>query len=312
MPSHPDYTTVIVGAGPAGLTAALSLARYRHPVLVVDSPRPPRNSASPGVHGHLGMDGVSPGLFRSRAWDDLSQYGTVEREEAEAEAVTTTPDGGFRVSLVGGDAYEARTVLLATGVVDEYPSDVEGFAECWGRGVIHCPFCLGEENAGRRWATVTDNAELAAMSAVAFRAWSDDTIAICDPAVPGLEGARATARERGGDVVTGTVRRLHHDEGDLRAIELQDGSVLERDTLIWTPRQRQQPFVQRMIDDLPVAVDDAGFVGVDDAQCTSVPGLYAAGDLSSRWKQSVTAAAAAGATAADSLHAAALFAAMLA
>lgn len=310
MSSHADHTTVIVGAGPAGLTAALGLARYRHPVIVVDSPRAPRNSASAGVHGHIGMDGVTPAEFRERAWRELCRYTTVERLEDDADSVSPAPGGGFRVALGGGETVEARTVLLATGVVDVHPADVDGFAQCWGRSVIHCPFCLGEENAGRRWATVADNADLAGLSAVAFRAWSEDTIAICQESMPGLETARATARSRGGDVVTGTVRRLHHREGALYGIELADGRVLERQTLVWTPRQRQQPVVQRAADELKLKVDDAGFIGVDASQCTSVPGLYAAGDLTSRWKQSVTASTAAGAAAADAIHMSALLGAV--
>ncbi|WP_405974134.1 NAD(P)/FAD-dependent oxidoreductase [Streptomyces sp. NBC_00988] len=310
MPSHPDHTTVIVGAGPAGLTAALGLARYRHPVTVVDSPRAPRNSASAGVHGHLGMDGVTPAEFRARAWRELSRYATVERLEADVDSVTPAPGEGFRVALGGGETVEARTVLLATGVVDVHPADVEGFAECWGRSVIHCPFCLGEENAGGRWATVADNAELAGLSALAFRAWSEDTIAICEESMPGLETARATARSNGGDVVTGTVRRLHHRQGALYAVELADGRVLERETLVWTPRQRQHSVVRRTAEELKLTVDDAGFIGVDAFQCTSVPGLYAAGDLASRWKQSVTASTAAGAAAADAIHMSALLGAV--
>ncbi|WP_157882367.1 NAD(P)/FAD-dependent oxidoreductase [Streptomyces silvensis] len=312
MPSPTDHTTVIVGAGPAGLTAALGLARYRHPVTVVDSPRAPRNSASAGVHGHVGLDGATPAEFRARAWRELSRYATVRRLEADVEQVLTTADGGFQVVLGGesGEPLQTRTVLLATGVVDEHPADVDGFADCWGRSVIHCPFCHGEENAGGRWATVADNAQLAGLSAVAFRAWSEDTVAICEESMPGLETARQTARGMGGDVVTGTIRRLHHVQGALKAIEFTDGRTLERETLVWTPRQRQHPFVRRTADALGLAVDDAGFIGVDDSQCTAVPGLYAAGDLTNRWKQSITVAAAAGATAADALHMAALLGAV--
>ncbi|MGW3582838.1 FAD-dependent oxidoreductase [Streptomyces rubiginosohelvolus] len=310
MPSHPDHTTVIVGAGPAGLTAALALARFRHPVTVVDSPRAPRNSAAASVHGHLGMDGVTPAEFRARAWRELSRYATVARLEAEADSVVPSPGEGFRVAMGNGETIGARTVLLATGIVDVHPTDVDGFAECWGRSVIHCPSCLGEENAGGRWATVADNAQLAGLSPVAFRAWSEDTIAICEESMPGLESARATARSNGGDVVTGTVRRLHHHQGVLRAIELTDGRVLERETLVWTPRQRQQPVVRRAAEELKLTVDDAGFIGVDAFQCTSVPGLYAAGDLASRWNQSVTGSTAAGAVAADAIHASALLGAV--
>ncbi|MFI1825461.1 NAD(P)/FAD-dependent oxidoreductase [Streptomyces sp. NPDC020412] len=310
MSSINDHATVVVGAGPAGLTAALVLARYRHRVVLVDSPRAPRNDASGGVHGHIGLDGAPPAEIRARAWRELSRYATVQLKEAEVDGVRATDDGRFRVGLDGGDAVEGTTVVLATGVVDVHPAQVEGFAECWGRTVIHCPFCLGEENAGRRWAAVSDSADLAALSAVAFRPWSEDAIAVCDPSTPGLDEARAAARSRGGDVVAGTVRKLHHRQGSLYAVELADGRVLERETLVWTPPQRQQPLVARAIDELKLTVDDGGFLAVDEARCTNVPGLYAAGDLSARWKQSFTAAAAAGATAADAIHAAAVLGAV--
>lgn len=310
MSSINDQATVIVGAGPAGLTAALVLARYRHRVVVVDSPRAPRNDASQGVHGHIGLDGVPPAEIRARAWRELSRYPTVQLREADVDAVRAADDGGFRVELDGGEAVEAATAVLATGVVDVHPTHVEGFAECWGRTVIHCPFCHGEENAGRRWATVSDSADLAALSAVAFRPWSHDTIAICDASTPGVDEARTAARSRGGDVVAGTVRRLHHRQGSLYAVELADGRILERETLVWTPPQRQQPLVTRAVDELKLTVDDGGFLSVDEARCTNVPGLYAAGDVSARWKQSFTASAAAGATAADAIHAAAVLGAV--
>ncbi len=306
MSSNTDNETVIVGAGPAGLTAALALARYRQRVVVVDSHNAPRNSVSGGVHGHVGMDGASPAEFRSRAWQELSRYATVELLGADVESVRTTGSGRFRVGLDNGDAIEASTVLLATGVVDLYPTHVDGFSACWGHTVIHCPFCLGEQNADRRWGVVTDNAEIAALSAVAFRAWSTDTIAICSESMPGIDGARTAAHSMGGDVIAGTIRRLHHRQESLYAVEFDDGRILERETLVWTPPQRQQPVVERAIDELNLTVHDEGFVSVDDFQCTNVPGLYAAGDLTSRWKQSITASAAAGATAADAIHASAI------
>ncbi|MCP3820192.1 FAD-dependent oxidoreductase [Streptomyces sp. A3M-1-3] len=310
MSSNTDAETVIVGAGPAGLTAALALARYRHRVVVADSHHAPRNSASTGVHGHVGMDGVSPAEFRSRAWQELSRYGTVELLEADVESVRTTGSDRFRVGLDNGDTFEASTVLLATGVIDICPTQVDGFSDCWGHTVIHCPFCLGDENVDRRWGIVVDSAELAALSAVAFRAWSADAIAICRESMPGVDSARTAARRAGGDVIAGTIRRLHHRQGSLYAVEFDDGRILERDTLVWTPQQRQQPVVARAIDELKLTVGDGGFVTVDATQCTNVPGLYAAGDLTSRWKQSITASAATGATAADAIHMSAILGAV--
>lgn len=310
MSQYSQTETVVVGAGPAGLTAALVLARYRHPVVVVDGPGWPRNHGSAGIHGYIGLDGVTPAEMRSRVWDELSRYDTVERRDTDAERLRAIEGGGFQVGLVDGATIDAKTVLLATGVVDVFPTDVEGFAQCWGRSVIHCPFCLGEENAGGRWANVIDHAGLAALTGVAFRAWSDDTIAICPESMPGLETARETARASGGDVVAGTIRRLHHRDGVLSAVEFDDGRVVERDTLVWAPRQRQQAVVERARQEMGLTADDAGFLEVDAMQCTSVPGLYAAGDLASRWKQTVSASCASGATAADAMHGVAVMSAV--
>ncbi|MBL1097918.1 NAD(P)/FAD-dependent oxidoreductase [Streptomyces coffeae] len=310
MASNSGNETVIVGAGPAGLTAALALSRYRHPVVLVDSRQAPRNHLSSGVHGHIGLDGVPPAEIRSRAFRELSRYATTDILEADVDGVRTADDGRFRVALGNGDTLEASTVLFATGVIDVHPADVDGFRACWGRTVIHCPFCLGEENAGRRWGHVTDNAQLAALSAVAMRAWSKDTVVICPESMPGLDEARTTARGLGGDIVAGTIRRLHHHDGSLYAVEFDDGRTLERDTLVWTPEQRQQPVIAQAVEELKLTVDDCGFLSVDDTQCTNIPGLYAAGDVASRWKQSFTSAAAAGAAAAEAMHASAVFSAI--
>ena len=107
MSSNTDNETVIVGAGPAGLTAALVLARYRPRVVVVDSPHAPRTSASGGVHGHIGLDGAAPAEMRSRGWKELSRYATVELLEADVESVRTAGSGRFGVGLDNGDIIEA-------------------------------------------------------------------------------------------------------------------------------------------------------------------------------------------------------------
>lgn len=310
MSSDSRKETVVVGAGPAGLTAALTLARYRHPVVLVDSHKTPRNGVASGVHGHIGLDGVPSTEIRARAWKSLSEYPTVKLVESEVESLRAVDDDRFQIGLANGDSIDATTVLLATGVVDVHPADVEAFTECWGRTVIHCPLCLGEENAGRTWGHVTDNAQIAGLSAVALKAWSDDVILICPESMPGLDQTRATAESLGCDVITGTIRRLHHDDGWLRAVEFDDGRIIERQTLVWTPKQAQVPVVSRAIDELNLDADDAGFLTVDDRQRTNVPGVFAAGDLTSRWNQSFALATSTGVTAAETIHATSLFRAL--
>ncbi|MFJ3979352.1 NAD(P)/FAD-dependent oxidoreductase [Streptomyces sp. NPDC090021] len=296
------YDTVIVGGGPAGLTAALALTRYRHRTLVVESPAPPRNHASRGVHGMIGLEGATPAEVRARAWAELDAYGLAEHRAAAAEDVTLAADGGFHLTFDDGSAAWGRTVLLATGVVDIHPVDVDGFAACWGRTVIHCPFCVGWENAGRTWGVVADNPAYAATAAGAFSAWSADVIAIAPPGMERAAETRQALRAAGSDLVEGEIVRLHHRAGDLHTVELADGTLLARQTLLWSPPQQQVPLVTRLTTTLGLALNEDGFLTVGADRQTNVPGLYAAGDLTTQWEQGAMNAAGAGAAAADAIH----------
>lgn len=297
-----QYDTVIVGGGPAGLTAALTLTRYRQRTLVIESPAPPRNAASRGVHGLIGLEGATPAELRSRAWEELRRYGLAQRLDATVSEITPLNGDGFHVRADDGTTVWGRNVILATGVIDQRPDGVEGFAACWGRTVIHCPFCIGEENADRTWALVSDEPLYLGMAASAFRAWTGDAIAIAPSSLPGADELRRSLREQGSDLVQGEITRLHHTEGDLHAVELADGTLLERQTLLWPRPQRQVPLVERLAEDHGLALDD-GYVTVDDGRQTSLPGLYAAGDLTGKtWEQGAVPAVTAGSAAADAVH----------
>ncbi|MFE7180873.1 NAD(P)/FAD-dependent oxidoreductase [Streptomyces erythrochromogenes] len=297
-----QYDTVIVGGGPAGLTAALALTRYRHRTLVAESPAPPRNQASRGVHGMIGLEGATPAEVRARAWAELDGYGLAERRDVTAEDVTRAEEGGFHVTLGDDATVWSRTVLLATGVLDIHPAGVEGFAECWGRTVIHCPFCVGWENADRTWALVADDPDYAATAAGKFGAWSADVIAIAPPGMDRAAETRQDLRAAGSDLIEGEIARLHHRDGDLHTVEMADGTRVERQTLLWSLPQQQVPLVTRLTETLGLALDEDGFVTVGTDNQTSVPGLYAAGDLTTQWEQGAMTAAGAGAAAADAIH----------
>ncbi|TLQ47784.1 NAD(P)/FAD-dependent oxidoreductase [Streptomyces marianii] len=297
-----QYDTVIIGGGPAGLTAALTLTRYRQRTLVIESPAPPRNAASRGVHGLIGLEGATPDELRSRAWEELRRYGLARRLDATVTEITPLNGDGFQVRADDGNTVWGRNVILATGVIDQRPDGVEGFDACWGRTVIHCPFCIGEENADRTWALVSDEPLYLGMAATAFRAWTDDAIAIAPSALPGADELRRGLRKQGSDLVQGEITRLHHTDGDLHTVELADGTLLDRGTLLWPRPQRQVPLVERLAEDHGLAMN-GGCVTVDDGRQTSISGLYAAGDLTGRtWEQGAVPAVTAGSAAADAIH----------
>jgi thioredoxin reductase len=136
------YDVVVVGAGPAGLSAALTLGRARRPTLLIDG-GPGRNSPSEGVHNFLTRDGIAPAELRTIALEQLTAYPAVQIRAASADRVQAV-DREFDLALAGGDRVRTRRLLLATGVLDELPA-IPGLAERWGRSVVHCPYCHGWE-----------------------------------------------------------------------------------------------------------------------------------------------------------------------
>src|SRR4029450_12192893 len=143
MTDQLKYDVVIVGAGPAGLSAALMLGRCRRSVVVFDNGKP-RNAASRALHGYLTRDGIAPADFLQLARGELAPYDSVEIRNEEVTAAECRRGGGFAVTRASGEAVRARKLLLATGVVDNLP-DIPGFRELYGRSVFHCPYCDGWE-----------------------------------------------------------------------------------------------------------------------------------------------------------------------
>ncbi|MDQ3462850.1 MAG: NAD(P)/FAD-dependent oxidoreductase, partial [Actinomycetota bacterium] len=163
---------MIVGGGPAGLSAALVLGRQLRRVLVVDS-RQPRNQAAVEMHMYLGREGTNPAKFLADGRAELQDYETVEQWEGEIVIVTGAVDG-FSLELGDGRQARARRLLLTGGLVD-VPYDIDGLAERWGSSVFHCPFCHGHENRDRRLAVI-GNGPSASLAAYLADRYSDDVI----------------------------------------------------------------------------------------------------------------------------------------
>jgi thioredoxin reductase len=143
------HDVIVVGAGPAGMSAALILGRCGRDVLALDS-NEPRNHASPALHGFLTRDGVDPWKLRELGRADLTKYPSVTLRQAKVESARRSANG-FEVSTQSGEIEQTRLLLLATGRIDPLP-DIAGFREFYGRGVHHCPYCDGWEHRGKKLA----------------------------------------------------------------------------------------------------------------------------------------------------------------
>ncbi|MDY7226308.1 NAD(P)/FAD-dependent oxidoreductase [Hyalangium rubrum] len=281
---------VIVGGGPAGLSAALVLGRGLKKVLLCDFGTP-RNAAAEHIQGFVTRDGTPPSEFRRIGREQLRPY-DVELREVRVQRIEPLASG-FRVTLDGGEEVRTRRVLLATGMVDEVP-DLPGYRELWGKSIFQCPYCHGWEVRERSWGVLATSPMFLDF-ALFVRGWTPDVVVFTEgsfeiPAEQRHRLAQAEVRleER-------RIRRLLADEkGEhLRAVELEDGTQVVREVLFARPPQRQVELVQR----LGLALDDQGFVRVNEHKETSLPGLFAAGDLTTLL-QGALLAAAAGATAA--------------
>jgi thioredoxin reductase len=290
------FDVLIVGGGPGGLAAALTLGRSRKRVLLCDSGRH-RNAAADHLHNFVTRDGTPPEEFRRVAHEQLATYPNVEIRDVRVDGISGAR-GAFAVALASG-AVEARRILLCTGMIDEVPP-IEGFRELWGRSVFQCPYCHGWEVQDRRWGYLVGAGDMQMLVPFALmaRAWTRHVVVFTGRALEVPDDVRGKLEAAGITVEIDPITRLVAQQGRLEAVELATGRTVPCDALFTHPAQRQVELVRS----LGLALDDDGFVQADPMKSeTSVPGVYAAGDLTTRG-QSAIFAAAAGAKAAAAIN----------
>jgi len=266
-----QHDVIIVGGGPAGLSATLTLGRARKRVLLCDA-GPPRNAAAVHVQNFVTRDGIALEEFRRIAREQLGSYPNVEEREARVEGIGGR-HGDFSVRFATGTV-AARRVLLCTGMIDELP-EIEGFRELWGTSIFQCPYCHGREVQDRRFAYLAANVEMLAFPLL-LRGWTNDVVVLTDGQFALPPAAAARLRDAGIGVEHRRIRRLVASDDHLARVEFAEGDAMDRDVLFAHPQQRQTELVRS----LDLTLDDKGFVRVDEMHCeTSVPGIYAAGDL---------------------------------
>ncbi len=289
------FDVLVVGAGPAGLSAALVLGRMRRRVLVLDTDAP-AHAVSEEVHGFLSRDGTPPADLRRLGREQLVPYTTVELRPVAARTARRLADGGFELDLGDGGRVTGCRLLLAHGMRYGLP-DVEGAAELWGTSVFHCPYCHGWEVRDRPLA-VYGCGERAVHQALLLTSLSDDVVLLCS-AGPALSGAQVQLLDAAGvDVRGDEVERVEEGEGGVRVV-LTEGPPLARHALFIQP---QLSLASGLAASLGADLTDAGSVSVDPTGQSSIAGLYAAGDAGTA-VQSVAVAAGSGARAAYAINA---------
>ncbi|MFD0554992.1 NAD(P)/FAD-dependent oxidoreductase [Streptomyces rectiviolaceus] len=291
---------VVVGGGAAGLSAALTLARARRSVLVVDSGEP-RNAPADGVHGFLSREGLAPGELLRIGRDEVIGYGG--RIVSDLVTAVRRVGEGFAVDTAGGRSHRGRRLLVTTGLVDELP-DVPGVRERWGRDVLHCPYCHGWEVRDETIGVLATGPMMAMHQALLFRQWSPDVTLFLHTAGELTEEQWEQLAARDIAVVDGEVAGLDVEEDRLCGVRLASGRHIPVRALAVAPR-----FEARggMLADLGLTSVDhprgvGSYVESDATGFTGVAGVWAAGNVTDL-VAGVMVSAASGMTAATAINA---------
>jgi thioredoxin reductase len=299
------YDCIVIGAGPAGLSAALFLARYRRRVLTFHNSSP-RNLYSHGVHGFLGHDGIMPQELLTRGRDEVTKYGglviegCVTKVERVGEEHFCVQTGDENEATTDEKTFDARRILLATGLRDLTP-DCSGFTDFYGVTVHHCPDCDGYEVSDKRVAVLSRGHEGIGFT-LNLLTWTERLTLLTN----GDEGdINQEHKEKLAHFSIPVMnQRIARLEGDVKTklierVRFEGGETLDCDALFFNLGTEMSGDLHEQ---LGCKLDEeCGLVRVDDEQQTSVRGVYAAGDMTPHSQLAVVAAAE-GAMAAIQIH----------
>ena len=283
---------IIIGGSFAGLAAALQLGRARRKVTVLDSCRP-RNRFAGHSHGLLGHDHKPPLDILVEARQQLARYPTIRLVTARAECISGTIDD-FCVVTDDNESLRARRLILSYGVVDQMP-DIPGFAEGWGTSIVPCPYCDGFEVAGQHWGLVWSGPQSHNYVRL-YRDWTETLTVFADGHdIP--PDIRADLARRNIPVVDGRIMEITRHGGENATVKLDTATNVAVDILFAHPRNKPSASLHESLGLATVNTPLGIALKVDERRETSIPGIYAAGDLANPAMASVTTAISQGATA---------------
>jgi len=283
---------IIIGGSFAGLAAALQLGRARRKVTVLDTGLP-RNRFAGHSHGLLGHDHKPPLDILAEARQQLARYPTVKLVNARADSVSGTIDN-FSVLTGDGESLGARRLILSYGVVDQMPA-VPGFAESWGTSIVPCPYCDGFEVATQHWGLVWSGPPSHNYVRL-YQDWTDTLTVFADghDIAPDI---RADLAGRHIPVVDGRITGIARHRGHNATVKLDTAPDVTVDILFAHPRNKPSAGLHESLGLATVNTPFGIALKVDERRETSIPGIYAAGDLANPAMASVTTAISQGATA---------------
>jgi thioredoxin reductase len=291
-----QHEVIVIGAGAAGLSAALVLARAWVDVLVIDAGEP-RNATAEHMHVFVSQDGISPAEFLAIGRREVKSYGGIF-SSSTVTSIHRSQDGTFDLLLANDEPHTARTLLFATGLKDELP-DIPGLQLRWGSQVHHCPYCHGREVSDQKITVIGGLAKEMSLKQCGLLRRYSERVDFITNGIEMTDNERQRLEAFGVRIVEGTVSRLVGEAGDPLDLELVNGQVIRCDAVFIAPLPR--PTVNLPLS-LGCKIDSlTGFLAADAAGQTSQPGIWAAGNVVSQNAQ-VISAAGAGSTSAMAIN----------
>lgn len=268
------YDVIIIGGSYAGLSAAMTLGRAVRNVLVIDHGKP-CNRSTPHSHNFITHDGEEPLMIAQKARQQVKQYSTIEFLNAEVVEAKQEADS-FQIKTQEGNTYSCKKLLFTTGLKDILP-DISGFEACWGKSILHCPYCHGYEVRQQRTGILA-NGDIGFELMKLISNWTRDLVLFTNgPATLNADQLKLAAKYNI-PVIEKPIISIEHEEGYIQHIWFADQSKYELKALYARPAFEQH---SPLLASLGCELTEQGLVKVDMFQRTNVNGIYAAGDNSS-------------------------------
>ncbi|MBL7745267.1 MAG: NAD(P)/FAD-dependent oxidoreductase [Chitinophagaceae bacterium] len=275
MKYHKHFDVIIVGGSYSGLAAGMALGRALRPVLIIDSGKP-CNRQTPHSHNFITQDGKTPKEIATLAKLQVEKYDTVTFFNGLVTNGVKTKNG-FEVWTASGEMFTAKKLIFATGIKDIMPA-MEGYADCWGISVLHCPYCHGYEVRNERTG-ILGNGEYGFEFSCLISNWTKDLTLFTNGRSALTAGQTARLESRHIKINEAPIEKLQHTNGYLQNIIFKDGTTTPVKALY-----ANSPFEQHctLPETLGCELNDEGYINVNALQKTTVPGIYACGDNTTR------------------------------
>lgn len=277
------FEVIIIGGSYAGLSAGMALGRASRKTLIIDSGKP-CNRYTPHSHNFLTQDGETPQKIAQIGKEQVLKYPSIIFQQGKAIDVTKN-ENGFTVVTETEDSFTAKKVIFALGIKDILP-EIENIIDCWGKTIIHCPYCHGYEFKGQKTAIIA-NGEAAYHYASLLKQWSDDITIFSNGKSDFTDEQLLKLKEHTIPVIEERIKSVEHLNGALQRIVLEDGKIHEYNIAYTRPLPSQHNSIPERLG----LLDESGYIAVNEMQKANIEGIYAAGDCTTPLRTVSTAVA---------------------